>query len=350
MKRAAAAIALAFFLTLSACSLQDQGPQGGQPSPGILADAEPTPDSEPGAPATSPAPITGGSAGAPTPSSLPDTGEPPNEKIPGDSADSAWLDEGLGMLRGNSGAKLFVYAPVQTVPDDVELRDGAFVVRPYGTGAFVNDSDYYNEPGLDENAPRNVYGFLERYGAPCSVWCGAVDHYTAEASSVLPAAAGRSYAPENLMSGLRDSVWCEGADGYGIGEYVEIDYTLGRADHFIYETLYHEGEPEQRPGYIPEPFEFTSLCIVNGYAASERLWSANSRVKTLKMYVDGELHSYLELEDIMEPQYFPLYELVGLETLSTVFRFEIDAVYPGDKYDDTCLTGIEFGFTGIEVH
>ena len=64
------------------------------------------------------------------------------------------------------------------------------------------------------------------------------------------------------------------------------------------------------------------------------------------MYMNGEFITTLPLLDIMEPQYFDLtpYHLHADSGADTVFRFEICQVYPGDKYEDTAITGIEFQF------
>ena len=43
---------------------------------------------------------------------------------------------------------------------------------------------------------------------------------------------------------------------------------------------------------------------MNGYAKSEKTWEENGRVKTLLMYVEDQPYAYLELEDILKPQYF----------------------------------------------
>ena len=49
----------------------------------------------------------------------------------------------------------------------------------------------------------------------------------------------------------------------------------------------------------------------------------------------------------MKPQYIdltPLQMKVG-NGREAVFQFSIAEVYEGSKYDDTCITGIEIGFT-----
>jgi len=228
---------------------------------------------------------------------------------------------------------------LQPVPKDAELRDSVYVYRPYFVGEFFNEVELF---GLSDETPpptNDYYGFGEDFWGGCSIWCGAADKWEATASSTLTKTGSIFYSAMNLRSNTRLDAWCEGTSGYGIGEYIDITYTLGN-----YDEVYGGGEISK------DPFSFTSLCIVNGYAKDEALWRKNARVKTLKLYVNNELKGYIELTDTIKPQYFPLYDLAGACGVSTLFRFEIADVYKGSAYEDTCLTGIVFGFSGPFGH
>lgn len=172
------------------------------------------------------------------------------------------------------------------------------------------------------------YGYTDDYWGGCSVWC-AVSNYeiTAEASSTLAPQGQYSYEAANVISGDRNNVWVEGADGYGIDEFIEITRSceVGDAEYGV---------------------AFKELCIVNGYARTPETWAANSRVKELKFSFNGEYVDSLRLEDIIEPQYFDLtpYGLHADSGAESVWRFAIVSVYPGDKYEDTAITGIEVRF------
>ena len=173
------------------------------------------------------------------------------------------------------------------------------------------------------------YGFELDYWSGCSVWCAILSHSTsASASSALrPEAPNISYAPDNIANGLRKNAWVEGAAGDGIGEYVELkkQYTTGSDN----------------------PIDFTSLCIVNGYAVNEEIWKMNGRVKQFKLYFNGTYVADLLLEDTIQPQYFSIRAL-GLWAASGeefTLRFEIADVYPGSVCKDTAITGIELEFS-----
>ena len=91
---------------------------------------------------------------------------------------------------------------------------------------------------------------------------------------------------------------------------------------------------------------------MNGYAKNQKTWEENGRIKRLAMYVEGRLYAYLELEDTMLPQYFllPENDIIVLNRGMLEVCFEIEEVYPGTLYDDTCLTGLVMEFSGRYAH
>jgi hypothetical protein len=96
--------------------------------------------------------------------------------------------------------------------------------------------------------------------------------------------------------------------------------------------------------------------VVNGYAKNQTAWKNNSRVKAMKLYVGGKHWYDLNLKDVIKPQIFNLEHIIEpdksgkkvatqaegkkISTYQTDLSFEIVEVYPGDKFDDTCITGI----------
>ena len=188
---------------------------------------------------------------------------------------------------------------------------------------FIDKDPYfvYSEAGKN-------YGYERDYGLGCSVWCSVWDYQiSASASSILAPEGQYSYEPSNIYSSDRTNSWVEGVEGDGIGEYIEITrrYTVADQDYGV---------------------DFRELCVVNGYAENAEKWKANSRVADLILYFNGEYVDTLHLEDTIAPQYFDLgkYELHADSDADSVFRFEIASVYPGEKYEDTAITGIELEF------
>jgi hypothetical protein len=123
-----------------------------------------------------------------------------------------------------------------------------------------------------------------------------------------------------------------------------------------------------------EEIHFCSVMIVNGYARNETVWKNNSRVKLLRLFVDGKPWCDLHLDDIIKPQIFVfpenlhIYPAKSGQIISTEgafavpldndswnpktsaymneLKFEIIEVYRGDRFDDTCLTGIALDVRG----
>lgn len=206
------------------------------------------------------------------------------------------------------------------------------VIYPSYTLDFLN----MEEEGAVYSPDASSFGWEEWLWDGCSTWCSVSLFQTdVTASSTLKPQGIYSYAPSNTQSTDRETAWVEGAAGDGVGESIEIRQTCQVGDE-SYET----------------DIGFVELCIVNGYAATERNWSENNRVRELNMYFDGEFVAVIALEDTIKQQYIDISQF-GLkvqngETAS--FKFEIGSVYPGTKYDDTCLTGLLIEFTGRTGH
>ena len=122
-----------------------------------------------------------------------------------------------------------------------------------------------------------------------------------------------------------------------------------------------------------DEIRFCSLLIVNGYAKDATAWKNNSRVKTLRLYVGDRHWCDLHLQDVIKPQIFDFPDNLhiypakqgriipekgaftipladednpGTPVFQTDLHFEIVEVYRGDKFDDTCITGIALNVTG----
>ena len=169
----------------------------------------------------------------------------------------------------------------------------------------------------------------------------------------------RNDKAREMGGGDRSITWCEGVKGYGIGERIAMRVrTLA-----LYER--------------PDGPCFTKVMIVNGYAKDETVWKNNTRVKILRLYVNNKHWCDLHLADVIKPQIFTF--PAGLEIIPAVsgkkiapegifvkpvdakngynwpespvvyqtdLTFEIIEVYPGYKFDDTCITGIALDSAG----
>lgn len=170
-------------------------------------------------------------------------------------------------------------------------------------------------------------------GAGCSWYCAGGPSEVV-ASSELKSQGGLSYLAGHAHDFDYKNVWAEGVDGYGIGEYL----------------LYRFSKNSPR---------VTTVIIANGHVKNAKAWKDNSRVKRLKMYVDGRPYAILNLEDSRSEQTFELGEPLGKrddddydydpeDKSGLALKFEIMEVYEGEKYDDTVIA--ELYFDGIDVH
>lgn len=219
----------------------------------------------------------------------------------------------------------FTVEPSFTIPKDWDYKFDSEI----GSFKYI-DEDY---GCTEESADGDIFGYDDRLTETCSDWCGCMNFVCeVRASSTLENQGKTSYDAAHLAEYTRENIWAEGAEGYGIGESIEI------------RQLYR--------GTGNTELSFYSICIVNGNAKSERKWRENGRVKSLKLYYEGEYIGLITLEDTMEPQYIDISELqmkVG-NGFEANFKFEIVEVYKGSKYEDTCLTGIQIDFNGIYAH
>ena len=177
-------------------------------------------------------------------------------------------------------------------------------------------------------APKDIskYGDLTVYGdlytECCSWYCGG-EVKSVTASSCLKPIKSFNYKGENAHDFDHESVWA--TDGKGIGE--SLTYTF--------------------EGKCPR---ITTVKILNGHVKSETAWSANSRVKKLRMYYNGKPYAILDLQDSRTLQYFDV-ETLGFNDAAKsdwTLKFEILEDYPGTKHDDTVIA--ELYFDGIDVH
>jgi hypothetical protein len=124
---------------------------------------------------------------------------------------------------------------------------------------------------------------------------------------------GISYLPDNLGNNYK-MPWAEGVEGLGINE-----------------KLYFEN------GFIDKG----SMHISIGYVSYDKpyLYNQNSRPKTIKLSVENKFSIIVDLEDTPHYQ-----EIIFPSSIyhDDILVLEILDVYPGTKYEDTCINTILF--------
>lgn len=117
----------------------------------------------------------------------------------------------------------------------------------------------------------------------------------------------KDYPVSNLSTIELETPWVEGVSGYGIGEY----FSLKRSD---------------------DPY----ILIMNGYISYDKpyLYQQNSRVKKLRIVGKRTKKEIIcEVLDTPHPQTLDISSLKEKEDLQ-IFIYD---VYPGSKYEDTCI-------------
>ena len=182
----------------------------------------------------------------------------------------------------------------------------------YDQGLATKDIDKYGD--------LTVYEDL--YTEWCSWYCGG-EVKSVTATSCLKPIKSFNYEGDNAHDFDHESVWA--TNGKGIGE--SLTYTF--------------------EGKCPR---ITTVKILNGHVKSGTAWSANSRVKKLRMYYNGKPYAILALQDSRTLQCFDVGTLGFHDAAKPnwTLKFEILEVYPGSKHDDTVIA--ELYFDGIDVH
>lgn len=149
------------------------------------------------------------------------------------------------------------------------------------------------------------------------------DEVIITASSKLPASGTSDFSPSNVMDGTSAS-WSEGAPGPGIGATLRFEMRY------------------------PDMLRY--VMIRNGFG-KEKYWKANARVRKLKITDEHGNTRLVELEDAAEPRVYGLFDLQRDESGHLVsgqvlrgedFLFEVVDVYPGERWEDMCVSEIGF--------
>jgi hypothetical protein len=137
----------------------------------------------------------------------------------------------------------------------------------------------------------------------------------ASSSSQLPVDDGGIYFAWAVIDGQESQPWCEGVEGDGSGEWLQLDFT--------------------------SPVEITSLRLSNGFQGGNYLYEVNGRVKELALYFDGELVDNWQVDDSTGQQSFDLAGGVVPGIVANSLKLVIEETYPGWEFEDTCIAEIE---------
>ena len=159
----------------------------------------------------------------------------------------------------------------------------------------------------------------------CSWYCGA-PAITVSASSFLTERDGLKHPARQAHDQQVGTVWSEGVAGTGIGESITFTFRT---------TLKNTTE-----------LGVTSCAIGIGHQGSEKLFRQNSRPKVIELSMDGKPKAILNFEDTMGLQHFDIPELALARPSEHTITLKIIDVFPGTKFEDTCISEVYFQGTG----
>lgn len=156
--------------------------------------------------------------------------------------------------------------------------------------------------------------------APAAASAGGVGY--ARASSQLKSDTKASlFTPLNVLDGRENTVWCEGADGDGVGESILVGF--------------------RGPTAIDE------VRITTGDARDEASFKAHGRVKGLDIKTSESSHSFVVVDN-QEAQSFKFEKSIEVERLT----LEIGAATKGEgeEASATCLADVVFLSKGKPIN
>lgn len=157
--------------------------------------------------------------------------------------------------------------------------------------------------------------FFREYGMPFNWDKIESSSYLKPKSSEYPK---DYYNVMKIDDGNEDTVWVEGVKGPGIGEWIK---------------MWHINWTREKKYCV-----VNAVWIKNGYMKNKELYYANNRVKKLRIeFSEGE-QKVVELKDgVLD------YQKIKLGEIKTKWiKVVIIDVYKGSKYDDTCISELEF--------
>jgi len=157
--------------------------------------------------------------------------------------------------------------------------------------------------------------YLEVVSAPVTETRNLVPLATVSASSHLRTDRWGQYQPWMASDGRRETAWVEGVAGPGAGEWIMLTF----------------------PGMV----EVHSISMDVGYDKSADIFAKNNRIKRVTLIFSGGEQIELGFADKRGMQTIPLVRAPGPNIQTTYVKVVIEEVFPGWKYDDTCLAEIE---------
>lgn len=167
-------------------------------------------------------------------------------------------------------------------------------------------------PSFD-NTQRNVEIQVKPYGIARASYRSAAN-ITVSSQLIENNRPSDAYQARHLVDGKDSTCWAEGVEGPGTAEWIQFGFDT--------------------------PKMLKALKIIAGYTKTPAVYQANNRVKKLMLvFSDGESQT-VNLAD----QYGFQRILIDRDKPTRFVKLVIMEVYKGSRYDDTCISEIEFEY------
>jgi hypothetical protein len=113
------------------------------------------------------------------------------------------------------------------------------------------------------------------------------------------------YQKEKMLDYDLSTVWAEGVEGDGVGEWIEIK--------------------------LKKEMNVDQLILFPGHSKSQKLFFANNRIKELEIIVN-EFSKIHKIRDVFAPI------SISIERETQNIKIHIKSVYKGSKYNDLCVS------------
>ena len=160
----------------------------------------------------------------------------------------------------------------------------------------------------------------------CSVYCAIENEFSVKSSSHLKSQGNNTYTASNLNDYNLQTAWIEGVEGTGSGEWIEYIF---KEQNFANSTI-----------------KISGIYLYNGYRKNQNSWNENSRIKKLKISINGEDLLIAKLHNSVNQQSLEFKE-IELRNIKNI-RFTIMETYKGNRYSDTSIS--ELKLVGIHHH
>jgi hypothetical protein len=245
-------------------------------------------------------------------------GEPPSPLVVADETVDGWIgavgkypwgSQFEGFFERNDGERFGIDAK----DADAAVRQQIEAYRWTGARVQVWGRLLTNVP--DVNGRQILVERIEAISGPEEDSRNLALFASTSASSVYPSDRWGTYHAWSAIDGRVESPWVEGVAGSGIGEWITLTF----------------------PGTV----EVWGIGLDVGYDRDADIFYANNRIKRATFVFSNGEQVTLDFSDTRGVQMVHLARAPGPNIETTYVKMVIEEVYPGSRYDDTCLGEIE---------